>query len=415
MGSKLTTALMHLACIAAILRPFGTLGAAPLVINSNASDPAPRAAWERVVTSFKAENRDLEVRLNVFDHESYKRGIRNWLTSSPPDVVLWFAGARMRRFVDLGLFLDVSELFGSAPGTELSKPAIDLVTVNNRQYGVPYAHYHIGLFFRQDLFHLAGIAQPPADWDALLAACGKLIASGVQPIAIGTRDLWPAAAWFDYINLRSNGFRFHMALMDGKVAYTDERVRAIFARWRQLLDADCFVRHHASSGWQESQALLYQGRAAMMLIGSYIVPNFPQPLRNQMGFLPFPSIVPGVGAYEDAPVNSLHIPSAAGNPEAAKRFLRHVMRADVQEVLNHGVATLPVNRRSVIADDRFLQAGRELLSRADNLAQFFDRDTDEELATIAMKGFQEFMLKPDRLDAILANIERARERIYGKL
>ncbi len=32
-----------------------------------------------------------------------------------------------------------------------------------------------------------------------------------------------------------------------------------------------------------------------------------------------------------------------------------------------------------------------------------------------MKGFQEFMLHPQRLDAILATIERARERIYGPL
>jgi hypothetical protein len=30
-----------------------------------------------------------------------------------------------------------------------------------------------------------------------------------------------------------------------------------------------------------------------------------------------------------------------------------------------------------------------------------------------MKGFQEFMLYPDRVDAILQAIERARSRIYG--
>jgi FixJ family two-component response regulator len=30
-----------------------------------------------------------------------------------------------------------------------------------------------------------------------------------------------------------------------------------------------------------------------------------------------------------------------------------------------------------------------------------------------MKGFQEFLLKPEREDAILESIERARARIYG--
>jgi multiple sugar transport system substrate-binding protein len=89
-----------------------------------------------------------------------------------------------------------------------------------------------------------------------------------------------------------------------------------------------------------------------------------------------------------------------------------VLRADVQEGINRAILNIPVNSNAAIADDRFLDAGRKLLNSADALAQFFDRDTDEELATIAMKGFQEFMLKPERLDAILSNIERARQRIY---
>jgi multiple sugar transport system substrate-binding protein len=76
---------------------------------------------------------------------------------------------------------------------------------------------------------------------------------------------------------------------------------------------------------------------------------------------------------------------------------------------------IPVNRQAAVADDRFIRQGRELLDRADGLAQYFDRDTSEDLANVAMKGFQEFMLKPDRLDSILETIERARARIYGPL
>ena len=84
---------------------------------------------------------------------------------------------------------------------------------------------------------------------------------GIEPFAIGTRDLWPAAAWFDYLDLRINGLAFHMALMDGRVPYTDPRVRAVFAAWRELLARNCFSANHASASWQESQALLYQGKA----------------------------------------------------------------------------------------------------------------------------------------------------------
>jgi multiple sugar transport system substrate-binding protein len=204
-----------------------------------------------------------------------------------------------------------------------------------------------------------------------------------------------------------------MDLMQGRVAYTDPRVREVFGRWRELLDRSCFSRSHASSSWQESQALLYNGKAAMMLIGNFIVANFPAELRDQLDFVAFPTIRPEFGRYEDAPMNTIHIPARARNKDDARKFLRFVMRADIQETLNKATLQIPVNLRASAADDRFLVRGRELLESADGLAQYFDRDTSDDLANVAMKGFQEFMLYPDRLDAVLDSIERARARIYG--
>jgi multiple sugar transport system substrate-binding protein len=386
--------------------------AGTLVVNANASDPAPRAAWQAVAERFAKENPDVKVELNVYDHESYKKAIRNWLTGMPPDVVFWFAGERMRQLSQPGLLEDVSDLYAREALASLHPSAVALVTDRGRQYGVPYAYYQIGLYYRRDLLQGAGIAEPRT-WNELLTACEKLAARGIEPIAIGTRDLWPAAAWFDYLDLRINGLAFHLALMDGRVSYTDPRVRAVLTAWNELLARNCFSANHASSSWQESQALLYQGKSAMMLIGNYIVPNFPAALRDRMEFARFPVVNPAVPGFEEAPMNTLHIPARAANKADARRFLAFVMRADVQEEINRATLTIPVNTRAAVADDRFLVEGRELLRNAPGLSQFFDRDTNEDLAVVAMKGFQEFMLNPQRADAVLAGIERARSRIYG--
>jgi len=399
--------LVALACLA----PLASSGT--LVVNANTTDPAPRAAWEDVVARFQGDNPDIQVQFNIYDSESYKKSIRNWLTGSPPDVVFWYAGHRMRQFVTPGLLEDLSDLYVTGVKESIHPSALDLVSVAGRQYGIPYTYYQIGLYFRRDLLATAGIAEPPQDWKELLAACGKLKAKGIEPFAIGTRDLWPAAAWFDYIDLRLNGLAFHMDLMRGAIPYTDRRVVRVFEHWRDPVNMGCFSRNHASSSWQESQALVYTGKAAMMLMGNFIVANFPPEMRDRMEFIPFPSMSADLGRFEDAPVNTLHIPARARNKEDARRFLSYVLRADVQEALNKATLQIPVNLRSGVAPDRFIIQGRELLARADGLAQYFDRDTSEDLANIAMKGFQEFMLYPDRLDAILANIERARLRIYG--
>jgi multiple sugar transport system substrate-binding protein len=387
--------------------------AEPLVINANTSNPGPRAAWEAAIVAFQAEHPEIDVSFNVYDHESYKKSIRNWLTSASPDVVYWFVGNRMKQFVVPGLLEDVSDLFTPEVRQQMSAAALDLVTVGGRQYGIAYTYYHIGVYYRRDLFEDAGVDEPPASWGELLEACDRLKARGIDPIAIGSKDLWPAAGWFDYLDLRLNGYDFHMDLMNGRVPYTDARVRAVFAAWRELLDRGCFVDHHVGMTWQESQALLYRGTAAMMLIGNFITPNFPPEVRDRMEFFRFPEITPGLGRYEEAPMNSVHIPARARNKLAARKFLAFVARPDVQESINYALLQIPVAREAKVADDRFLAAGQQLLDRADALTQFFDRDTSEDLATLAMKGFQEFMVEPDRLDDILGRIERARQRVYG--
>lgn len=386
--------------------------AGELVINADTSDPAPRAAWEAAVRQFESENPGVKVKFNVYDHESYKKSIRNWLTSASPDVVFWYVGNRMRQFVTPGLIEDVSTVYTPEVKAELGEVATELVTVDGKQYGVPYTDYQWGIYYRKDLFEKAGVTDKPKTWDEFLAACEKIKASGLEPIVIGSKDLWPTAGWFDYLNLRLNGYEFHMELMAGKIPYTDPRVKALFEKWGELLAKGFFVKNHASLSWQESQSLLYQGKAAMMLIGNFIVTNFPPEVKDSMDFFPVPKIVPEMQDYEEAPMDSVHVPAKAQNKEDAKKFMAFIARADVQEQINKALLQLPINKKSALADDRFLRMGKELLDNAAGLAQFFDRDTSEDLATIAMKGFQEFMIKPERLDKVLEDIERARKRIY---
>ena len=214
---------MRRALLAAFLLAACVARAGTLVINANTSDPAPRAAWEAVVQRFQREHADVEVRLNVYDHESYKKAIRNWLTAAPPDVVFWFAGHRMRQLVAPGLLEDVSDLFTPDLKAALHPSVLEHVSVGTRQFGMPYTMYQVGLYHRRDVLAAAGVDEIRT-WRDLVAACEGLKARGIEPIAIGTRDLWPAAAWFDYINLRQNGLAFRARYVKSRL-----RHRASFA------------------------------------------------------------------------------------------------------------------------------------------------------------------------------------------
>ena len=387
-----------------------------LRIISDMSNPAPRAVMEGLAKEFGEKHPDLNIDLEIVDREAYKTQIRNALTANAPDVVNWYAANRMGPYVTAGLFEDISDMYenGDLPGLDAVKGAM---TLDGKQWGVPYTYYQWGMYYREDMFKELGLTEPTT-FEEELANCQKIVDSGKKCYAIGTKFLWTAGGWFDYLNMRTNGFDFHMQLARGEVEWTDARVRETFANWRKIIDMGGYVDDHQSYSWQEALKFMTDGEAASYLMGNFVV----APLRDaglsddQIDFYQFPLIDASLPQGEDAPTDTFHIPAKASNKDNARAFLQFVTSADVQTKINSGDALgqLPVNAASSVDADEFLEQGFEMLSSnaKGGVAQFFDRDFPAEMASVGMEGLQEFMVFPDNLDDILERLEDARQRIY---
>ncbi len=386
-----------------------------LKIVSDMSNPAPRAVMEQLAADFDALHPDLTVELEIVDREAWKSQIRNVLSANPPDVVNWYAANRMTPFVNAGLFEDVSDIWGDLEGLDAVKGAL---TLDDKQWGVPYTYYQWGVYYREDIFNELGLEEPTT-WEEELANCQVIVDSGRACYTIGSKFLWTAGGWFDYLNMRTNGFDFHMELARGEVPWTDDRVRQTFANWRQLIDMGGYIEDHQNYSWQEALPFMVNGEAAAYLMGNFAV----APMReaglsdDQIDFYQFPVINPDVEMGEDAPTDTFHIPAGAENKDAAREFLKFVTSADVQTDINSGakLGQLPVNAGSSVDADEFLEQGFTMLSEnaTGGVAQFFDRDFPAEMASVGMEGLQEFMVFPDNLDDILQRLEQARQRIYA--
>ncbi len=383
------------------------------VLKYNADfDPIPLAAFEALIADFEAANPDVDVQLNNFDHEGYKTAIRNFLSADSPDLANWYAGNRMAPFVNAGQFQDVSDVWEANGLSDSLASAKASMTIDGKQWGVPYTYYQWGIYFNRDAYKAAGV-EVPTTWAEFVSNCEKFSAVGIDCLTTGTKALWPGAGIFDYMNLRTNGYDFHMDLANGKVEWTDPRVRATFTEWAKI--QPYITKNHAAIDWQDAAALLVQGKAANYVMGNFAVGVFKEGgmTNDNLGFMQFPEITAGVPRAEEAPTDTIHIPAGAQNVDDAKKFLAFVASADVQTKLNAALGQLPTNSGSTVPqDDPFLVAGFETLSTATALAQFFDRDAPAEMAKVGMEGFQEFMVNPDRLDAILDRLEKARQRIY---
>ncbi|WP_300070087.1 ABC transporter substrate-binding protein [uncultured Ruegeria sp.] len=406
-----------LATSVAIAAPASAELTGELRIFLDTSNPAPRATMEAMIERFAAQHPGLEIETTVIDREAYKTQIRNFLTADTPDVATWYAANRMKPYVEAGLFEDVSDLWAEPAIADNLASTKGAMTIDGKQWGVPYTYYQWGVYYRKDIFDELGLSEPTT-WEEELANCQKIVDSGRACYTIGTKFLWTAGGWFDYLNMRTNGFDFHQQLANGEISWEDDRVKQTFANWKQLIDMGAFIDNHQTYSWQEALPFMVKGDATAYLMGNFAV----APLReagltdDQLDFYQFVAINPDVELAEDAPTDTFHIPANAANKEAAREFLRFAVSPDEQTEINNGanLGQLPVNAQSSVDEDKFLQQGFQMLSANSpgGVAQFWDRDAPAEMAKASMEGFQEFMVKPDNADKILSKLERARQRIY---
>ncbi|MFP3245437.1 MAG: extracellular solute-binding protein, partial [Paraburkholderia sp.] len=295
-----------------------------------------RAVWQDAFDQFEKANPDVDLKVTYVGEEAYKVQMSGWLATDPPDVLSWHNGERMAYFAKRGLLDDLSADWQKNGWNQTYVAVKPPSTYAGKQYAAPLGYDSYGFFYRKDLFEKAGITSEPKTWDEFLADCKKLKDAGIAPIAVPAKDSWTLAAWFDYLDLRINGYAFHEQLMAGEIAYTDPRVRKVYATWKTLIDDRYFVDNALSYDVDSVSPLLVNGQAAMMLMGTFFSAGLPASTRDKMGYFRFPVIDSAVPMAEDGPVNILMIPAKAGNKKDAHRLLAFMAQPQINGELAKG-------------------------------------------------------------------------------
>ena len=105
----------------------------------------------------------------------------------------------------------------------------------------------------------------PKTLDELVTLSTQMQKDGLVPIAFADKDGWPAMGTFDQLNLRINGYDFHVNLMAGKEAWDSDKVKKVFDTWNRLLpfhQPDALGRT-----WQEAAQSLQQKKAGHVRAG----------------------------------------------------------------------------------------------------------------------------------------------------
>ena len=283
-------------------------------------------------------------------NEQFKTKIPIALQSdSPPDVFQSWGGGGLVDQVKAGKVADVTKyvrpwiktIGGSAAGWQ----------VNGKQYAVPYGVGVVGFWYNKQLFKQAGIASAPRTWPQFLAAVGKLKQADITPIAIGSKDEWPDAFFWDYLATK----------LCSKAVMQSSAVTYNFRNgcWTKagVYLSNCSTQSRSRTGsWRprrsrasSSAGLVANGKAAMELQGHWNpgvmqsatpenkVPSF-------LGWFPFPN-VPGGKAIPGSLLGGGDYACSWKAPQpACAQFLAYIDSPSVQRRVGSTGFGLPVRK-----------------------------------------------------------------------
>ena len=405
--------VMRLLCLALLLFT-AQATASTLTIAANPVDGKQRDAFQRQINLFKQAHPDFKVELKIFEHEDYKSRVTQSLEKGEvlADVLFWFGGASIREFADREWIADLSELWQQEGWHEtFSEASRRAVSRAQRQFGLPLYYYQWGLYYRKSLFDQLRL-RPPQTLAELEHLSTTLRKNGITPFTLGSKNHWPAAAWFDYLNLRINGLAFHESLLAGCHAFIEPRVDAVLATLSKYIQRGDFIDNPQQHDWKAALPFLYHKQAAMVLMGNFFLASVPNSIRHDIAFAPFPLQQESDPYFEDAPIDILIVPANSQNSPARSAFLRAMARPDTQAQLAASLDMIPPNRDAKISNDATIRQGAYLLNQAQGLAQFFDRDTHPAFSQRALPLLSSLFQSPENYQAVLAELEQARQAVW---
>jgi raffinose/stachyose/melibiose transport system substrate-binding protein len=323
---------------------------------NNATANPLKGVWAQVAGAYHAAHPHVTIQIDPIQNEQFTTKIPLALQSgSPPDIYQQWGGGQEATQVKSGKVMNITKAVSGWVG-ELGSAAQGW-QVNGQQYGIPYDLHMVGFWYRKDLFAKAHIMSPPTTMAELNADVAKLKAANIVPIAVGSKDRWPDAFWWEYFALR-----------DCSTTVLQQSMKAInlsnpcFLRAGNDLQAFMntkpfqagFLGTASQQGAGSSAGLVANGKAAMELQGDWepgvmAALSTDKTLNTKLGWFPFPAVPTGGGAATTLLGGGDGFSCTTGATAACAQFLQYLDSPPVQAKLVGAGVGLPANPAAVSA------------------------------------------------------------------
>jgi len=325
-------------------------GAVTLTWWNNATANPLKGVWASVASSYHAAHPNVSIQIDPIQNEQFTTKIPLALQSgSPPDIYQQWGGGQEATQVKSGKVMNITKDVSGWVG-ELGSAAQGW-QVNGQQYGIPYDLHMVGFWYRKDLFAKAHITSPPATMAELSTDVTKLKAAHIVPIAVGSKDRWPDAFWWEYFALRDCSTTTLKAAMKAINLSNPCFLKAgddlqAFMKTKPFQPG--FLGTASQQGAGSSAGMVANGKAAMELQGDWdpgvmSALSTDKSLNSKLGWFPFPAVTGGAGAPTTLLGGGDGFSCTTGATSACADFLKYIDSPPVQTKLVGANVGLPAN------------------------------------------------------------------------
>jgi multiple sugar transport system substrate-binding protein len=271
------------------------------------------------------------------------------LGSNPPDVFEQ-SGVTVAQ-VKAGQLEPLDDLINPVK-SDFTPASLKGVTVNGKIYAIPMIIDMGVIYYRKSLFQKAGIDQPPATMDDLIAAAKKLSNGNMKGLYVGPDGGVNALT---YILGWSAGSQFISD--DNKIVFNNDRVALAYEKLKEL-NASGGILPDAPTFWWDPGSI-NNGLCAMQWCGLWALREVKGALGDDFGIMPWPALdAQGTPATFSGGWQEM-IAAKSKNIDAAKAYVKWLWidNAKVQMDWNTGYGLHVPPRQSTAAQDTFLKTG----------------------------------------------------------
>lgn len=298
-----------------------------------------QAIREAQVKRFGDANSGSKIKTTEFQNDAFKAKIKTAIGAGQGPTLIWgWGGGGLKAYVDANQVEDLTSWFGdnAALKNSIFPSAFGAATVAGKIYAMPVETVTpIVLFYDKRAFEKIG-AQPPKSWGDIMDLVPKFNAKGIAPFSLGGQSRWTNMMWLEFLFDRIGGSEVFQNIYEGKAnGWSDPSALKALDEMQKLIKANGFIKGFSSitADSNADQALLYTGKAAMMLHGAWTYGNMKSSggdfvTGGHLGYMNFPPVDGGKGDPTDTvgnPGQYLSISSKASQADKdnAKKFLQN--------------------------------------------------------------------------------------------